>query len=91
VSKVADVADMAASAGSNFLHLPTPGEEWSQMSCEHLICARCAGPVVEGRCPTCRAARAEVHHPGTFGVSPILIGALLIALTLLIALKLGLH
>jgi hypothetical protein len=61
------------------------------MSCEHLICARCAGPVVEGRCATCRAARAEVHHPGPLGVSPILIGALLIALTLLIALKLGLH
>jgi hypothetical protein len=64
--------------------------ERSQMSCEHLICARCAGPVVEGRCPTCRAARAEVHYPGTFGISPVLIGALILALTLLIALKFGL-
>jgi hypothetical protein len=62
------------------------------MSCEHLICARCAGPVVEGRCTACRAARAEVHHPGLLGgVSPILIGALILALTLLIALKLGLQ
>ncbi|GAA0337290.1 hypothetical protein NE235_32875 [Actinoallomurus spadix] len=62
------------------------------MSCEHLICARCSGPVVEGRCPACRAARAEVHRPGPFGLSPILIiGALVLALTLLIALKLGLH
>ena len=32
------------------------------MSCEHLICAQCAGPVVEGRCPACRAARQHVHH-----------------------------
>lgn len=61
------------------------------MSCEHLICARCSGPVVEGRCPTCRAARAEVHHPGPFGLSPLLIGVLVLALTLIIALKLGLH
>ena len=61
------------------------------MSCEHLICARCAGPVVDGRCTACRAAGAEVHHPGTFGISPVLIGALILALTLLIALKLGLH
>jgi hypothetical protein len=61
------------------------------MSCEHLICARCAGPVVEGRCTACRAARAEIHHPTPFGISPILIGALILALTLLIALKLGLH
>ena len=43
-------------------------------------------------CPACRAARAEVHRPGPFGLSPILIiGALILALTLLIALKLGLH
>jgi hypothetical protein len=32
-----------------------------------------------------------MHHPGTFGVSPVLIGALLLALTLLIALKIGLN
>jgi hypothetical protein len=61
------------------------------MSCEHLICARCSGPVVEGRCPACRVARAEVHRPGPFGLSPIVIGALILALTLLIALRLGLH
>ena len=32
------------------------------MSCEHLICAHCAGPVAEGRCPVCRAARSDLHH-----------------------------
>jgi hypothetical protein len=34
------------------------------VSCEHLICAQCTGPVAEGRCPTCREARAEVHSHG---------------------------
>jgi hypothetical protein len=46
---------------------------------------------VEGRCSACRAARAEVHHPGTFGVSPVLIGALILALVLMIVLKIELH
>lgn len=48
------------------------------MSCENLVCAVCAGPVVEGRCGTCRSARAHVHH-GSFQLTPQLI-ALLIAL-----------
>ena len=34
------------------------------MSCEHLVCASCAGPVDEGRCPTCRAAHASLHPHG---------------------------
>ena len=56
------------------------------MSCEHLICAQCAGPVVEGRCQVCRAARAQVHHtPGSM-VSPLLIAALIATLLLVIAL-----
>lgn len=49
------------------------------MSCEHLICARCSGPVVEGRCPTCRTARAEMHrHGGAF--SPTVVLAVLVLL-----------
>ncbi len=52
------------------------------MSCEHLICAHCAGPVAEGRCPTCRAARAQVHHHG-HGMSVQLIAAVLLVLALL--------
>jgi hypothetical protein len=57
------------------------------MSCEHLICAQCAGPVVEGRCPVCRAARAHVHHHGPSGISPQLLiaVALILLLGLLIA------
>jgi hypothetical protein len=60
------------------------------MSCEHLICAHCAGPVVEGRCPACRAAREHVHHQHS-GASPQLIIAAVLVLTvlLLVALHLG--
>lgn len=60
------------------------------MSCDHLICARCSGPVVEGRCPTCRMARAEIHGTGQFPLSPLVIAALLLALTLVLALRFGL-
>ncbi|KAB2351465.1 hypothetical protein F8566_04280 [Actinomadura rudentiformis] len=49
------------------------------MSCEHLICARCSGPVVEGRCPTCRIARDEMHRHGP-SVPPALVLAGLVAL-----------
>jgi hypothetical protein len=52
------------------------------MSCEHLICARCSGPVVEGRCPTCRNARDRVHRHGP-SVPPALILAALVALLFL--------
>lgn len=52
------------------------------MSCEHLVCAQCAGPVAEGRCPACRTARAHVHHD-THGPSVQLILAALLVLTLL--------
>jgi hypothetical protein len=52
------------------------------MSCEHLICAQCAGPVSEGRCPTCREARTHVHHHG-HAVSMQLIAAVLLILALL--------
>jgi hypothetical protein len=51
------------------------------MSCEHLICAQCASPVVEARCPACQAARAQVHrHSPSFSLP--LIAAVLLALLL---------
>ena len=57
------------------------------MSCEHLICAACAGPVVEGRCPVCRAGRAEVHrHSGALSTQWMLLIALLVALLTVFAL-----
>ena len=53
------------------------------MSCEHLICAQCAGPVVEGRCPACRASRDHVHHDRS-GASPQLIIAAILVLSILL-------
>ena len=60
------------------------------MSCEHLICAQCAGPVVEGRCPACRAARDHVHHQH-FGAAPQLIVAALLALAVVLLVVIHLH
>jgi hypothetical protein len=59
------------------------------MSCEHLICAHCAGPVIEGRCPVCRAARDEHHHHGQLNITPQLIIA--VALLLLLGLLIASH
>ena len=56
------------------------------MSCEHLICAQCARPVVEGRCPACRASRDHVHHNS--GASPQLIIAAILALAFVLLLAL---
>jgi hypothetical protein len=51
------------------------------MSCEHLVCAQCAGPVAEGRCPVCRDARARVHHhPHGPSVQVVLAALLVLAL-----------
>jgi hypothetical protein len=56
------------------------------MSCEHLICAQCAGPVAEGRCPVCRLAREHVHHHGGHGLSlPLIVAAVLVLLLLSLA------
>ena len=59
------------------------------MSCEHLICAQCAGPVVEGRCPACRASRDHVHHHHS-GASPQLIIAAILVLSVLLLLAMHL-
>ncbi len=58
------------------------------MSCEHLICAQCAGPVVEGRCAACRASRDHVHHHS--GASPQLIVAVILVLSVLLLLAMHL-
>ena len=58
------------------------------MSCQHLVCAACMGPVSEGRCPTCREARAERHgHGPHVSAQATIIIAALIALALLLALR----
>jgi hypothetical protein len=57
------------------------------MSCEHLICAQCAGPVAEGRCPTCRLARSHVHHSGPSHTVPLVLATLLALLLLAVAMQ----
>ena len=58
------------------------------MSCEHLICAHCAGPVAEARCPVCRAAKSDLHHHHHHGGSiPYAVALLLLALAVLLALQ----
>jgi hypothetical protein len=52
------------------------------MTCEHLICARCGGAVVEARCPACQLARAQMHHHSS-GLNLPLIAAVVLALLLL--------
>lgn len=57
------------------------------MSCEHLICARCSGPVVEGRCPTCRIARAQVHRHGPAVPPTVVLALLVLVFALALALR----
>ncbi len=54
------------------------------MTCEHLVCANCAGPVAEGRCPVCRASRDHVHT-APIVVTPTVIAALVALLAILAA------
>jgi len=59
------------------------------MSCEHLVCAACAGPVDEGRCPSCRAARAHLHHQTLGGLPPAAIVAVVAMVALILLLLAG--
>jgi hypothetical protein len=52
------------------------------MCCEDLVCARCAGPVVEARCPACRSARASLHH-STFTLTPQFLAIILAIVSIL--------
>ncbi|MGW0702346.1 hypothetical protein ACWD0A_24115 [Streptomyces sp. NPDC002867] len=51
------------------------------MTYDRLVCANCAAPVAEGRCPVCRANRERLQQQGPFGgMSPVTLLALLVAL-----------
>ncbi|MHC5906110.1 hypothetical protein ACVNF4_19715 [Streptomyces sp. S6] len=53
------------------------------MTYDRLVCANCAAPVSEGRCPVCRANRARLQQESGLGaLSP---AALVAALVVLIA------
>ncbi|MFJ6216380.1 hypothetical protein ACIQGZ_24080 [Streptomyces sp. NPDC092296] len=51
------------------------------MTCDRLVCANCAGPVNEGRCPVCRANRARLQQQNPFaGISLTTLLALVAAM-----------
>ncbi|MFE3887532.1 hypothetical protein ACFXPQ_32275 [Streptomyces lydicus] len=61
------------------------------MTYDRLVCANCAAPVNEGRCPVCRASRERLQQRagGIFAqLSPAMLVALMIVL---IALSVLLH
>jgi len=57
------------------------------MTYDRLVCANCAAPVNEGRCPVCRAHRARMQQEGPFGgLNPMALIALLAVLIAAVAL-----
>ncbi|QNP63563.1 hypothetical protein [Streptomyces genisteinicus] len=57
------------------------------MTYDRLVCANCASPVAEGRCPVCRASRERLQQGGPLaGVSPAALLALLVLLVAAVAL-----
>jgi hypothetical protein len=58
------------------------------MTYDRLVCANCAAPVNEGRCPVCRANRARLEQEGPFGggLNPMALIALLAILIAALAL-----
>ncbi|MCX5140603.1 MULTISPECIES: hypothetical protein [unclassified Streptomyces] len=61
------------------------------MTYDRLVCANCAAPVNEGRCPVCRASRARLEQQeqeqGPFaGLNPAMLIALMVVLLAALAL-----
>ena len=60
------------------------------MTYDRLVCANCAAPVSEGRCPVCRANRERLQQEGLFGglggLNPMALIALLAVLIAAVAL-----
>ncbi|MFD7867235.1 hypothetical protein [Streptomyces sp. NPDC057682] len=59
------------------------------MTYDRLVCASCAAPVSEGRCPVCRAslARMREQEQGPFaGLNPAMLIALMVVLLAALAL-----
>ncbi|MFF6777877.1 hypothetical protein ACFY8W_30610 [Streptomyces sp. NPDC012637] len=54
------------------------------MTYDRLVCANCAAPVAEGRCPVCRANRERL--PQSPGLTPAMLLTLVIALVAAMAL-----
>ncbi|MEU9200494.1 hypothetical protein [Streptomyces sp. NPDC048332] len=60
------------------------------MTYDRLVCANCAAPVNEGRCPVCRASRVRMQQQQEqgplAGLSPAMLVALMVVLLAALAL-----
>ncbi|MEU2158951.1 hypothetical protein ABZ532_28765 [Streptomyces sp. NPDC019396] len=59
------------------------------MTYDRLVCANCAAPVSEGRCPVCRSSRERLQQSTggpLAGMSPVALLALLAVLVAAVAL-----
>ncbi|MFE6159345.1 hypothetical protein ACFQ7F_10605 [Streptomyces sp. NPDC056486] len=57
------------------------------MTYDRLVCANCAAPVSEGRCPVCRVNRERMQQEGPFGgLSPAALIGVLVVLIAAVAL-----
>ncbi|MEV6575147.1 hypothetical protein [Streptomyces sp. NPDC051577] len=57
------------------------------MTYDRLVCANCAAPVNQGRCPVCRANRERLQQESPFaGLNPTALIALLVVLVAALAL-----
>ncbi|MDX3385755.1 hypothetical protein PV682_30480 [Streptomyces niveiscabiei] len=57
------------------------------MTYDRLVCANCAAPVSEGRCPVCRANRERLQQENWLGsLSPAALVAALVVLVAAVAL-----
>ncbi|MGP2438903.1 hypothetical protein [Streptomyces sp. JW3] len=58
------------------------------MTYDRLVCANCAAPVSEGRCPVCRANRERMQQQNGFlaGLTPMTLVALAVLLVAAVAL-----
>ncbi|MER7759262.1 hypothetical protein [Streptomyces sp. NPDC097619] len=57
------------------------------MTYDRLVCANCAAPVEQGRCPVCRANRERLQQESPFaGLNPMALFALLVVLVAALAL-----
>ncbi|MFD7298732.1 hypothetical protein ACFV9W_36100 [Streptomyces sp. NPDC059897] len=56
------------------------------MTYDRLVCANCAAPVSEGRCPVCRANRERLQQNPLAALSPMALVALVAVLVAAMAL-----
>ncbi|MFE5811090.1 hypothetical protein OG444_15460 [Streptomyces sp. NBC_01232] len=57
------------------------------MTYDRLVCANCAAPVSQGRCPVCRANRERLQQEGPFsGLDPMAIVVLMVVLVAVLVL-----